>query len=473
MTDPVLMTDPAPRGTLNRRRFLSTTALAVGAGLGGAGVLSGCNAAAPNPVAPRASGSGSGSAGAGNKTTLTVMYASTELTKTHIAEFQKLNPNITITFIENDATRLNAMLAAGTPPDFVRGAGVGSANNNARGMAANLDAYLDHSSVLKRDDLLAVNDAWRWDGSKSGAGPYYGLTKDWSQDATLWQNNQLLEAAGLAPLDPMKAISWDQLLDIAKKASKTSNGKTQQHGLGVEWAWGTTGQIFTMILQQGGVLYNADLTQADFTTPQAQRAFQWYVDYAKAGVGPTSLKPLPDGFDYPTFQNKKMAITQDGYWFGGNFASGDGVALQKVVRLAPAPTFGKRISTVFAGIGAWIPEKSKNKDAAWRFMEYFMAGPPAVERAKSGWGLPALKSLWPNVPQKLPYQQEAFKTSQNELKYLGLLPDSPYVNIGNWITELDKQLQGAISGKTSVRDACTKVTENINKLLAQGKDQIG
>lgn len=340
-------------------------------------------------------------------------------------------------------------------------------------MAAKLDSYLDSSSVLKRDDLLAVNDAWRWDGSKSGAGPYYGLTKDWSQDATLWHNTQLFQAAGLDPLDPMKAISWDQLLDTAKKATRTSGGKTQQDGLGVEWAWGTSGQMFTMILQQGGSLYNADLTQADFTTPQAQRAFQWYVDYAKAGVGPTSLKPLPDGFDYPTFQNKKMTISQDGYWFGGNFATGDGAALQKVVRLAPAPTFDKRVSTVFAGIGAWIPGKSKNKDAAWRFMEYFMAGAPAMERAKSGWGLPALKSLWPHVPQQLPYQQEALKTSQNELKYLGLVPDSPYVNIGNWITELDKQLQGVITGKNSVADACAKVTDSINKLLVQGKDQIG
>lgn len=468
MNDQVSTTGPAFRGTLNRRRFLTTAALTVGAGLGGAGLLSACNAAAPNPVA----GGASSSAGTA-KTKLTVMYASNELTKAHIAAFEKLNPDISVAFIENDATRLNAMLAAGTPPDFVRGAGVGSANNNARGMAASLDAYLDKSSVLKRDDLLAVNDAWRWDGAKSGAGAYYGLTKDWSQDATLWQNTQLVEAAGLDPLDPMQPISWDHLLDVAQKVTRSTGGKIQQHGLGVEWAWGTSGQMFTMILQQGGSLYNGDLTQTDFTTPQAQRAFQWYVDYAKAGVGPTSLKPLPDGSDYPTFQNKKMAISQDGYWFGGNFASGDGAALQKVIRLAPAPTFGKRVSTVFAGIGAWIPAKAKNKDAAWRLMEFFMAGPPAVERASSGWGLPALKSLWTHVPQKLPYQKEAFLTSQNELKYLGLLPDSPYINVANWVTELDKQLQSVITGKASVSDACGKVTDNINKLLAQGKDQIG
>jgi multiple sugar transport system substrate-binding protein len=120
-----------------------------------------------------------------------------------------------------------------------------------------------------------------------------------------------------------------------------------------------------------------------------------------------------------------------------------------------------------------IPAKSKHKDEAWKLMEYFMAGPPAVERAKSGWGLPALKSLLPTVPQDLPYQKQAFATSQNELNYAGLLPDSPYVTVDNWISILDKYLAQAVKKQITVEQAGQQITTEVNKLLKQGKDQIG
>src|SRR6266571_2892907 len=120
------MLDALKNELLNRRRFLTNSALTIGTLAGASTLLEACNTSS----APTSNTSGPKSI-----TTLTVMYASNELSKAHIAEFEKLNPDIKIKFIENDATRLNAMLASNAPPDFVRGAGVGSSNNNARGLA--------------------------------------------------------------------------------------------------------------------------------------------------------------------------------------------------------------------------------------------------------------------------------------------------------------------------------------------------
>ncbi len=362
---------------ISRRRMLAGTTAVVGGAAAG-GLLSGCNA--------NSSGTSSGG-GSGGTVTLTVMYAKNELTKEHIADFEAKNPGIKINFLENDATRLNAMLASGMPPDFVRGAAVGSANMNARGLATDLTPYLEKSQVLKKDDLLAVNDNFRWDGSKIGQGAYYGIVKDWSQDATLWYNAQLFDQAKVPHLSETEPIGYDDLLAIGKKLTVKQGGKTKVYGLGVEWAWSLYSPIATMILQQGEKVYSDDLTQTDFSTAAARRAVTWYVDFAQAGVGPTSLDPLPDGADLSTFMAKRMAISQDGYWYGGNFVKE--TALQPAIRMAPAPIMGdQRVSPTYAGMGAWIPVKSKHKDEAWKLMEYFMAGPPAVERASSGWGLP-------------------------------------------------------------------------------------
>ncbi|MBC9822878.1 sugar ABC transporter substrate-binding protein [Terrabacter sp. MAHUQ-38] len=417
-------------------------------------------------------GAGSGGTGAAGKTTVTLMAGAQDLTPEQIAEFQKQNPNITVKLIVNDATRLNTMLASGNPPDLAVGGAVGSANINARGLATDLTPYLSKSSVLKEDDLAPVNNSFRWDGKQSGKGPLYGIVKDWSQDAGLWYNTELFDKAGVPHLSATEAVSYDELLNIAKKLTVAEGGKTKVHGLGLEWAWSLYGPMSAMIMQQGGKLYNEDLTKIDFNSEQARRAFQWYVDFAQANVGPTSLSPLPDGSDFSTFAAGRMAITQDGYWFGGNFAGAD--AALKTVKMAPAPVMGdKRANPTYSGQGWWIPAKAKNKDAAWKLMEYYMAGPPAQERASSGWGLPGLNSLMSKLPQKLPYQKAAYTTAQNELQFAAALPDSPYINTELLNTTIDKYLKLAITKEKSVQQACAALTEELNAKLAQGKEQIG
>lgn len=338
-------------------------------------------------------------------------------------------------------------------------------------MATDLTAYLEASTILKEDDLQPVNDSFRWDGMQSGKGPVYGIVKDWSQDATLWYNTTLFDQAGLPHLSETEAVSYDDLLEIARKLTVVEGGTTKAYGLGLEWAWSLYGPFSAMVMQQGGQLYNEDLSQIDLTTPEARRAFQWYVDFAKAGVGPTSLDPLPDISDFGTFSAGRMAITQDGYWFGGNFASPDAM---QTVKMAPAPTMGDiRANPTYGGQGWWIPEAAKNKDAAWKLMEYFMAGPPAVARAESGWGLPGLKSLMSKLPQNLPWQKQAYATAQNELQYSVALPDSPFISMDLLNATIDKYLQAAIKGEMTADEATAAATEEINKVLAQGKDQLG
>jgi len=444
---------PTTAATLKRRTFVAGSFIAATA------LLAGCTA-----------GGGSASSQSG-ETTLTVMVGAKDLTADQVAEFEKNNPGIKINQVLFDATRLNTMLASGNPPDITVGAAVGSANFNARGLATDLTPYLKKSDVLKEDDLQPVNDSFRWNGTKSGEGPLYGIVKDWSQDSTLWYNSALFDKAGVPYLSDTEATSYDNLLEIAKKLTVTEGATTKTFGLGVEWDWSLSQPMSTMVMQQGGQLFNEDLTKIDFTSAAAKRAFQWYVDFGKSGVGPTSLNPLPDGSDYSTFAAQRMAISQDGYWYGGNFAAPDAL---KTVRMAPSPVMGDtRVAPTFSGQGWWIPEKSKNKDAAFKLMEYYMAGTPAKERAASGWGLPGLKSLSDKLPQDSPQQKQAYAVSQNELQYAKPLPDSPYISVDLMQSTIKTYLEKAIKGELSVDQACAALTDELNKALAQGKKQIG
>jgi multiple sugar transport system substrate-binding protein len=455
------MTFSISRPNMSRRRFLETSAVTVGSAMGAGLLLDACNTST--------SSTPTGS----SKTTVTVMYASNEFTKAYVSEFEKLNPDLTISFIEFDQTRLDAMMAANTPPDFVRGTGVGSANYSARGLALNLDPYLAKSTVLKASDLVDANNTWRWNGKQTGSGSYYGIAKDWSQDAMLWVNDAVFEKANVAPLSSTTPTTFDNLMEIAKKITVRQGGKIQTYGIDPSWVY-CNGVINQMIQQQGGQYFNSDLSQIDYTTTEGKNAIQWYVDFAKAHVGFSPFDPDADGAgnDTPSYLANRLGIVVDGYWFGGNVSTATD-ALKAKSRLLPAPQMGSnRVSACFSATGAWIPATSKNKDAAWKVMEYFIGGTPAHDRAASGWGLPSLKSLLNDVPQKLAYQQEAYTVAQDELSHLSIQPDSPYITGTTLNTLFDKYMQQAVKGQITVSSAAEKITADANQHIQQTKQQL-
>lgn len=427
--------------------------------------LAGCSTT--DAATPGSSTNSSDSASNAEVVTVQVMYASNEFTQDMIDAFEAENPDIKIEFIEYDQTRLNASLTAGDAPDIVRGSP--SANLFARGLATPLDDYLASSTVLSADDLLPVNNLWRWDGSTRGSGSYYGIIKDWSADTAVWQNEELMRSAGVEPFSTTEPASWDEILDAAKALKKAG----VEYPLGLEWQWGTTTIFQTMIVQQGGTFFNDDLSVVNFSTPEATRAMEWLVDYASSGVGVTSANPLADGWDGPTFIAGNMGMTMTGYWMAGSLAGDDAAAVRDGVSLIPTPTWGPAMSAVAGGVGAWIPAQSEHKDQAWRVMEFFMAGQPAVDRAASGWGLPVLKSLWDQLPTGLPFQAQAAETAKLDADAVISLPDSPYMDAAVFMGALDAAVMSVVNGDATVSSALATLQDEVNKALAQGKDQLG
>ncbi|MDX2936078.1 extracellular solute-binding protein [Streptomyces ipomoeae] len=440
-------------GSLDRRRFLAASA---GAALA-ATALPGCAASVDD-----------GSSSGGGRKTLTVMCEKEDI---DIKAAQKAL-GVNIRWLKTDATKLNALLASKTPPDVVRGLGATEAPYfAARKLMTDLDPYFAKSTVLKPSDLDPVNDLWRYDGSKQGAGPRYGMAKDFSQDSMFWYRTDMLEAAKLDLPSETEPLSADEWLDLGKRLVKRRLGKVKVYGMNAT-GLGYFGQMMGMTASAGGSLFAEDLASVDFSSPEALKALKWYLEYTKADIGPSVVNPNPDGWDWPTYQAGRMAMATDGYWFGGAIAADAKVA--EVSRLAPAPQLGSnRVSPCFGATGFWIPRDAENKDEAWKFFEWFFGGEPAQARAAGGWGIPTLKSLRSKMPQEKPYQKQAFKVQEQELAHFSVLPFTPYAQLAALDGVISKALPGAVKSGTSAGKVADELNKQMNDLLAKGKETLG
>ena len=404
--------------------------------------------------------------------TLTIMSVQGEITDAEVAAFEKAHPGVKIKQINTDVTRLNAMLAAGNPPDVVRDAGTDVTPYIAsRGVALNLDEYFAQSTVLKEADILPINDVWKWDGTTQGKGSRYGIAKDWSQDAMWWYNADMWSAAGLKAPDPSKPISYDELADAAKKLTRTQGGKTSVHGLFTTTA--SMNRIGSMVATAGGRILSEDLATADFTSPEAIAALTWLVDVAKSKIGYSLINPSPD-WDGPEYVAGKQATSGQGFWFGG-FLGSTAKAYQSKTVFAAAPTLGKkRVSPSFGAVGYWIPAKSKNAGAAFQFLEWYCGGAGAQKRIAAGNGLPSLKSMLSLVPQPTAFEKAAFKVQSDELHYVDVLHNAtPYAQTTALDTTLAKTFTATVGSGASVAKLADQLTKDVNAVLASGKKLVG
>jgi multiple sugar transport system substrate-binding protein len=447
---------PRAGAPLSRRRFLALSATGAATG---AAALNGCALQVSSGVG-------------GSDETITVMAKADDLNPDLVKQAKK-DTGITIKRVDYDITKLIAMLTSGNPPDLVRGVGaVDAAFYAARDVMQELDSYFATSSVLRPDDLDPVNDLWRYDGKVQGRGPRYGMAKDFSQDSMYWYNTAAFDKKRVAYPSDTEPVTFEEWLDDAQHLAQRSKGQTAVFGGSYNGLVKLT-LMATMTASAGGSLFADDFSRVDFTTPEARKALAWYMDYCTLKVGPSPVLPDPNGWDGPTYQAGRMAMSNSGYWMGGMI--GTDKKLAEVSRLAPAPVFagGPRISACQGGTGLWMPRKAKNKDAAWRIFEWFFGEAPAKDRASSGWGIPTLKSLRPLMPHQEDYQKRTLSAQENELKHFSVVALSPYISGDAFESLFNQTATPAMKGEMSVDRLAGRLNSVINEQINRGKEQVG
>ena len=399
---------------------------------------------------------------AGEEVTITLMRDAAEMPDEVIQAFEQQNEGIKVNVVENDPAKLMAMIAGGNAPDIFRINGIGSSYWIRKGLLMDITASLEKS--IDMNDLFLVNDMFRFDGITQGKGPYYGIVKDWSLDYMYFYNKDALKEAGVPMPSDDNPLTFLEFTDMINKIVIYKDGKAERYGFGYtddEF----NGYFMYLLASKGKFLFKDNGKKLNIDDPDVRALFKWWFDEAKVHHAMHNpLDPAPD-WDGPLFQAGRVALQWDGYWFGPIINEGEKIPPDSF-GFAPAPMYGsKRVNATGGGTGYVIYKNTKNFEAAWKFYEYYMLGDEAIARAKSGWGLPARKSMLKYVPQETAFDKYRLEQVQKELPNQIILQFSPYLRDSALVSVYNQQMELALKDKMDFDTALKNLANQIDSMI--------
>ncbi|GGD96705.1 ABC transporter substrate-binding protein [Paenibacillus nasutitermitis] len=296
-----------------------------------------------------------------------------EIWKEVIKRFEADNPLIKVQFEPLDFAaywqKIPTQLAGNASPDVI-GMHVGIVYSYVqKNQLEPLDAYLS-SSEHQADELpdaLVAEGQWPKDNPQQFALPWHFT------GGTLYINKTAFEEAGV----PYPENGWtiEEFVAAAKKLTTDKRFGFQVPG-------------FTMnaglLAAFGGVPTTEDRLHSNYNSPEMLAYKTWLHDL----IYKEKVSPNPKDLDASVdpFVAGKVAMTVGGAW---NFP-----VYRKIKDfdwdVAPMPT-KDGVSKTYAGPDLLsIPKDSKNKEAAWKFMQFAIFDPKSQELLRQT-GLPMLK----------------------------------------------------------------------------------
>lgn len=327
-----------------------------------------------------------------------------------IMEFQAKNPNIEVKHVtfpyEQYNEKVAATVSAGRGPDVINLYYGWLPKYVDSGYLQPLPEDAFPTATLEKEFYPLVKAA-KMDGK------YYVLPTAVRTLAMLY-NKDLFKAANIA--EPPK--TWDELVTQAKALTKRdASGKLEQVG----FYFNTGGQGHNwfrevLVRQVGGVPQSADNKRVLWNSPEAQKAFKWWVDLQ------TVHKVGEIGFmtdDVTAFKAGKAAMDVDGSFRLGNLKD-----VKFDFASAPLPLGPNGKSYTMASFWAnGITKKATgvHKDAAVKFLK-FLTQPDVMER-------------WTKAVGELPARPAVAAQFKDDPKLKGFVEGLPYAHATFFVDE--------------------------------------
>ncbi|MGB8643991.1 MAG: sugar ABC transporter substrate-binding protein, partial [Anaerolineae bacterium] len=370
-----------------------------------------------------------------------------------IDAFAKVRPDIRVNLenIPDDAEfskRLASDFAAKTPPDVFVFDYPGFGEIASKGALQAVDDNLAKSTVIHRSDFYpAALDAFSLKGKQ------YCIPMNLSS-LEVYYNKKLFAAANLSL--PKAGWNWSGFLSDARALTHGN-----QYGVGVD---PQTIRLVPFIWAHGGEFVDDPIrpTKLTLDSPAALEAFQWFVDLqVKEHVAPSRAAQATESLQ-ARFEHGAL-----GMFLMSRAATPE---LRDTIKdfdwdVAPLPS-DKSTATILHSDGYCITNDSKNKDAAWAFVEFANGVDGQKTIAATGRTVPSLKSV-----AESPLFLSTTLAPANSKVYLDMAPNIRRVpTMTTWGEVEDfvnNEIERAFYGDASVTEAAQSAVKGTSEFFQQ------
>lgn len=306
--------------------------------------------------------------------------------ETLIRSFSEQHPGVEVELIytpsqTNYYQRMAVDFAAGTPADVFLINYRRYAHFASGGVLEPLDPYVAGSTAIDLDDFYPEAVApFYWKGR------LLAIPQNISS-LVVYYNKDLFDAAGIAY--PDSNWTWDEFVETAKALTRDldGDGTIDQFGLGTD---AFLFRVAPFIWQNGGELVDDPVapTRMALDAPEARTALAWFCDLQlKHKVVPSLLDERTE-VSASRFLRGRMGMF---------FDSRRGTPVYRTIRafdwdVAPLPR-GLRPAGILHSDAFFMASTSRNKAAAWAFIEYANSREGQVILAGTGRTVPSRKAV--------------------------------------------------------------------------------
>ncbi|MFI6206773.1 ABC transporter substrate-binding protein [Streptomyces sp. NPDC051041] len=390
----------------------------------------------------------------------------TDIWKEIIADFEKANPDIDVEYVGIAATeyqsKVDTAIQGGGLPD-VGGVGAamlaGFAAQNALEPLDDRLAKSPLSGELNKDMVESMKAAGGGDGT------LYSVPTS-ANNGVLYYRTDLFDKAGLeAP------ASWDAFFEAAEKL--TDKGRNQ-FGYTIRGGAGSIAQAFDAMYGQSGITSFWD-ESGEKTTVNDPKNVEALEKYAGLYKKYTPAADLNNDFTKMVAQWDSGTIGMLNHNLGSYQDHVKALGPEKF-RGIPQPTgpSGKRVQVSNPVDGLGLFKSSKNKEAAWKFIEFALSHEENSKFNKSAGQVPAntraAQDAWVSEAEPTKLAAEALSDGSTTIVQLPYyLPD------WNTISKADNEpnFQKVLLGKLSAKEFLDTLAEQLNEAQAEWKQQNG
>ncbi|MFG2678110.1 ABC transporter substrate-binding protein [Streptomyces sp. NPDC048392] len=390
----------------------------------------------------------------------------TAVWKEIIADFEKANPDIDVEYVGIAATeyqsKVDTAIQGGGLPDV---GGVGAAmlaGFSAQKALEPLDDRLTGSSLsgqLNKDMVESLKAAGGGDGT------LYSVPTS-ANNGVLYYRTDLFEKAGLeAP------TTWDRFYTAAEKLTDADEN---EFGYTIRGGSGSIAQALDAMYGQSGItsFWDAGKKKTTLNDPRNVEALEKYAAlYKKA----TPAADVNNDFAKMVAQWDSGTIGMLNHNLGSYQDHVKALGADKFRGIPqPVGAAGKRVQVSNPVDGLGMFKSSKNKEAAWKFIEFATSKEQNSKFNESAGQVPsnteAAKDAWIQQAEPTKLAAEALNDGSTTIVQLPYyLPD------WNTISKADNEpnFQKVLLGKMSAKAFLDTVAEQLNEAQAEWTEQMG